>query len=149
MSHDAMVRARMRSRARDERGASALEFALVLPVLVLFLFGIVSYGYMFSVRQALTQAAAEGARAAAVAPTGQAQPQAEAAIESAINDYDAALACGAGGLTCTFDAAPGDCATQCLAVTVDYAYEAHTPIRLLPDALIPDSLSFTSSAEVN
>jgi Flp pilus assembly protein TadG len=51
---------------RDEAGAAAVEFAFVLPVLLLLLFGIVEFGRAWNVRQTLTDAAREGARVAAV-----------------------------------------------------------------------------------
>ena len=49
-------------------------------VLLVLLFGIISYGYALSFKQGLTQAAAEGARAAAVASTGQAATAAAGAV---------------------------------------------------------------------
>ncbi|GAA2198747.1 TadE/TadG family type IV pilus assembly protein [Sinomonas flava] len=45
-----------------ERGAAAVEFALVLPVLILLLLGIVDYGRLFNAQQTLTYAARSGAR---------------------------------------------------------------------------------------
>jgi Flp pilus assembly protein TadG len=54
-------------RSREDQGAAAVEFALVLPVLVLILFGIVDLGRMLNARITLSQAAHEGARAAAIA----------------------------------------------------------------------------------
>ena len=59
----------MPRRNRDERGAALVEFALVLPVLVLFLFGIVEFGRAYSARIQLTSAVREGARAAALGGT--------------------------------------------------------------------------------
>lgn len=50
---------------RDE-GASALEFALVVPILVLLVMGIVEFGFLFQAELALTHAAREGARLATV-----------------------------------------------------------------------------------
>lgn len=47
---------------RDERGASLVEFALIIVLLVTLLLGIVIFGILLSKRQVLTQAAAEGAR---------------------------------------------------------------------------------------
>jgi hypothetical protein len=59
------------------------------------------------------------------------------------------MTCGSGGLTCTPTAAT--CGTAaCMKVTVSFAYRANNPLpSLLPDALIPATLSFTSSAQVN
>lgn len=144
MSRGATARVQRR---RDEGGAAALEFALVLPILIMVVFAIITYGYMFSVRQALTQAAAEGARAAAVASTGQSATRATAAVNEALDGLD--ITCGTGGLTCTPTSAT--CGTAaCMRVTVAFAYRANNPIpSLLPDALIPATLTFTSSAEVN
>lgn len=51
---------------RGERGASAVEFALVLPLLVLFLFGILQFGIAFTRTQGMEAAAREGARVASL-----------------------------------------------------------------------------------
>ena len=47
----------MRRGRKDERGAVLVEFALIVPVLLALVFGIISYGYMLSYRQGLSQAA--------------------------------------------------------------------------------------------
>jgi Flp pilus assembly protein TadG len=54
-----------RGRCR-ERGAAAVEFALVLPLLLLLVGGIVDYGRYFSTQVTLANAAREGARGAVV-----------------------------------------------------------------------------------
>ncbi|WP_306843249.1 TadE/TadG family type IV pilus assembly protein [Paenarthrobacter nicotinovorans] len=50
----------------NERGAAAVELALILPLLLLILFGIMEFGRAYNVQVSLTQAAREGARYAAV-----------------------------------------------------------------------------------
>src|SRR5690242_8894207 len=50
------------TRCPNERGAVAVEFALVLPLLGMLLFGIVSFGLAFSDRIALVNTVREGAR---------------------------------------------------------------------------------------
>lgn len=55
-----------RIRLGSERGAAAVEFALVFPLLVLVLFGIVEFGSIFNAQLMLTSAAREGARSMAV-----------------------------------------------------------------------------------
>ena len=50
----------------DEHGAAAVEFALLLPLLVLLLFGLIQFGLAFNTRIQATNAAREGARMAVV-----------------------------------------------------------------------------------
>jgi Flp pilus assembly protein TadG len=52
--------------AARERGAAAVEFALLLPVLLLLVFGIVDFGRALNAQITLTQAAGEGVRLAAL-----------------------------------------------------------------------------------
>ena len=51
------------------RAAAIVEFAVVSPLLLTILFGIIEYGYIFMVRQTLTNAAREGARIAVLQTT--------------------------------------------------------------------------------
>lgn len=51
--------------ATSERGAALAEFAVSVPVLVLLVFGVVETARMFAAQQAVSQAAAAGARVAA------------------------------------------------------------------------------------
>lgn len=53
-------------RRHKERGASAVEFAIVLPVLLTLVFGIIDYGALFFDSIGLKQGSREGARQAAV-----------------------------------------------------------------------------------
>jgi Flp pilus assembly protein TadG len=52
--------------APRDRGAAAVEFALLLPLLALLVFGIVDFGRGLNAQITLTQAAREGARMAAL-----------------------------------------------------------------------------------
>lgn len=56
-----------RALRRDDtraRAAAVVEFAVVLPLLLTILFGIIEYGWVFMVRQSLQTAAREGCRVA-------------------------------------------------------------------------------------
>ncbi len=55
-----------RRRLRGERGAAAIEFGLLLPVLILLIFGIIEFSRAYNTKVQLTHAAREGARAVAV-----------------------------------------------------------------------------------
>lgn len=54
---------------KNRKGASALEFALVLPLLLVILFGIIEFGLLMYNKQVLTNASREGARAGIVSAT--------------------------------------------------------------------------------
>ncbi len=56
----------IRSVRLRERGAAAVEFALVLPVLMVLVMGIVEFGHAFQVQAQLSAAARDGARSAAL-----------------------------------------------------------------------------------
>jgi Flp pilus assembly protein TadG len=64
---------------RNRRGASAVEFALVAPVLFLLVFGIIEFGRMIMVQQVVINASREGARAAII--EGVTAPEDPAAVE--------------------------------------------------------------------
>ncbi|QCO99362.1 pilus assembly protein [Arthrobacter sp. 24S4-2] len=51
---------------RKERGAVAVEMAIVLPLLLVILIGIIEFGRVLNVQVSLSQAAREGARYAAI-----------------------------------------------------------------------------------
>jgi Flp pilus assembly protein TadG len=52
--------------AKSEDGQAVVEFALVMPFLLLFLVGIIEFGRAWNEHQVLTDATREGARQAAV-----------------------------------------------------------------------------------
>ena len=58
----------MRRRAHEERGASAVEFALVLPLLLVVALALVQVGLLVRDRLLVEAAARAGARTAAVEP---------------------------------------------------------------------------------
>lgn len=132
-----------RSRRRDD-GAAAVEFALVAPLLILLLMGIITYGYMLSFRQSVSQAAAEGARAAAVAPVAaDREAIAKAAVASAMG-----VTCDSTYLACTVKF-PTTC--TCVEVTVTHSYKADPtkPVFLGLGLVMPDKLTYKSVAEVS
>jgi TadE-like protein len=57
------------SRLRGEQGAALLEFAVMLPLLVVFVVGIYDFSGAFNQKQKLAQTAQEGAIVAAAQPT--------------------------------------------------------------------------------
>ena len=73
----------------DERGQTMVEFTLVLPMLLIVLFGIVQFGIAFNNYVALTDAVRAGARTAAVSRMAS-NPVADATsrVKTASGDLD-------------------------------------------------------------
>jgi Flp pilus assembly protein TadG len=103
---------------RAENGQSIVEFALILPLLSLIVFGIIQFGLLFYTYIDLTSATREGARKAAVSRTAndgvQRAMNAIAASTSIVDDAETSV-------TVT----PGQPWTsgQDVDVTVTYPYE--------------------------
>lgn len=105
---------------RDERGQAMTEFALVLPILALLIFGIIQFGIVFNNYLTVTDSARAGARAAVVAlhagsSDGVAAGNA-AAKKSADHLNDAKL-------TVTVTGVPNWAKDSDVKVTVTYPYE--------------------------
>ncbi|MEY2421753.1 MAG: hypothetical protein QOI95_1820 [Acidimicrobiaceae bacterium] len=140
-------------RCTGDDGTALVEMAFLLAPLCLLLFGIIVYGYYMSFRQNMTQAAAEGARAGAVAPILQAVTRANDATDKAVSSFG--QRCNQGGMSCT--AVLNTCPTasnlgaQCVTVTVRWNESSHPllpPIPLVHDAL-PSEFVSSSSAQIN
>ena len=78
----------IRNRISREEGVAAVEFALILPVLALMLFGILEFGRVWSQYQVFQGAAREGARCAAVQATEFSDCEIQPAIDRAAEPYD-------------------------------------------------------------
>lgn len=85
-----MVKAGER-RCRGESGAEAVEFAIVVPVLLLIVIGIFQFGRAYDIKLNLTSAAREGARYLALnASDPNAVAHAETTAEAAAPGLDSA-----------------------------------------------------------
>ncbi len=78
---------------KDENGQSLVEFALILPIMLLLLMGIVQFGFIFNGQITLTSAAREGARLAVVTGPNAAGnfPEADALIRARVDAAAVAL----------------------------------------------------------
>jgi Flp pilus assembly protein TadG len=110
------MKRRLGGRTGRDRGAAAVEFALLLPLLLLIVFGIIDFGRALNAQITLTQAAREGARLAALG-----QPNVVGRTQSAAGGLSPVVvtvtACAAGG-------GAGANAT----VQVSYSFSFETPV---------------------
>jgi Flp pilus assembly protein TadG len=139
-------------RGRGEGGAALVEFAISVGLLLTLLFGIISYGYVLSFKQGLTQATAEGARAGAVGTTTDAVN----AVTRSLGAFN--KTCSSPGVTCQGSTAGQwppvtyACGTHmCLTVTVKYDWKNYPLMPRFPGLglLLPDTLTSTRVAEVS
>ena len=81
----------MRRKITSQRGASAVEFALILPVLVLILFGIIEFSLLMYNKAMITNASREGARRGIVyrvdPTTFNYSPLTDAQIRTEVTNY--------------------------------------------------------------
>lgn len=139
-------------RGERERGAAAVEFALLAPVVLLLIFGIISYAYMLSFRQSMSQAATEGARAAAGAPTNAlASSAALAAVNDSLGSFG--MDCSSSHVTCSIStpsACTNNTAHTCITVQVSYPYRDHPLIPTVGAGFaMPTTISYTAVTQVN
>lgn len=98
-----------RLRTRDS-GAALVEFAIIAPLLLLLVFGIIEFGRAYNAQNTLTHAAREGARKYAIT---QDTAEGEAAAKNAATSLDSSK------ITVTLSSCvPGDPAT----VTLEYPF---------------------------
>lgn len=157
--------ARLRRR-ESERGAAAVEFALVAPLLILLVMGIISYGYMLSFRQALSQGAAEGARASAVSPFPTAadrQQEGLNALNEALGSYGVSCDGYAAGSSLRKDGVDvgscsvtiGSCANEptkdCVTTSLSFLYEDNPLTPSFPGVglVLPEDLRYDAVARTS
>ena len=127
-------------RRHPTRGLAAVELALLLPLLMLVLFGAIEYGWMFLKNQQLADAARSGARVAATESGTNASAQAR------IDAVMSAAGMAASGYQVTF--VPGDVAAAVpgtavsVEVLVSYGGIGLTGIPLIP---VPSALEGQTS----
>jgi Flp pilus assembly protein TadG len=80
----------IRLRLRSERGAVVVEFALLLPVLLMIVVGTIEFGRVYSQFQVFSGAAREGARCAAVQATPFRDCEVQDRIDSGATPYTVA-----------------------------------------------------------
>jgi len=105
---------------RHESGQNLVEFALVLPILMLIILGIVEFSWAWLQTNTATSAAREAARVAAVTTSPYSTAAAEARARTVLQN--AGIDSGAATVTIS---AP-DAATQQITVTVQFQYHSIT-----------------------
>ena len=130
---------RWRARVDDASGSQLLEFAVALPLLVVFVVGIFDFGAAFNVKQKINNITREGARFASTLPTSDLDaigtPASITAIRDLVENHLQAGRmndCGLAGqaavngpvLTWTYTAAAGCPAPLVLTIERGYSFQS-------------------------
>jgi len=110
----------MHKKLRSESGASAVEFALLLPVLMMILFGIIEFGLALYRQAILTNASREGARLGIVQSV---PPITTGQIDATIDNYLGPAGIAPGTVARTIVGAGGVTGTPVtVTLTLPYTY---------------------------
>ena len=116
--------------AKNEDGGSSVEFAFILPILLMLVFGITEFGRVYSQNQVYQSAAREGGRYAAVrnsAGLGPTTAEVRARVMTAAEPYN-------GNITSTSIAVSKQCSSTTVGdiVTVSWEQPVTIDIPLIP-----------------
>jgi Flp pilus assembly protein TadG len=132
-----MLFARIRNRLRRQNGQAMVEFALILPILMMVLWGAIDFGRAFWTYQQVSAAASEGARRAAVS---RADANRDNTVITATRDAAPNLNADEMDVDVESDWDPGDEVT----VTVTYPVE----IDIIGMVILDDDLESERTARV-
>jgi Flp pilus assembly protein TadG len=133
---------------RSERGAAAVEFALIAPLLFMLIFGIIQFGLAWSQKEIFVQAAREGARYAAVGcedAGGCSSGDVAARVQEALVGYEITGGIGAVGVS------PGSgCSNTDTSDTVEvgWAQEFEIDIPFVPPVTVDAPIEAVFRCEV-
>jgi Flp pilus assembly protein TadG len=127
---------RMTKQISDEKGASAVEFALVLPILILLIFGIIQFGFIFNDYISITHAAREGVRWASLR-------EPESVVKEKTIDAAPSITLMEDDIEVSNPAPSADDQGQPVTVSVSYSVPIDVPIM---QSLLGESFILASSA---
>jgi Flp pilus assembly protein TadG len=128
----------------DERGAAAVEFALVVPLLLMLVFGIVDFGYMVNRVSMVNNAARDAAREGSLAGTQASITATATAALDGVPGTTVTVTCRKpDGTACgSYDADAASGGTT--VVTINYEHEMITPIAFI----FGDSVNLSRTAQM-
>ncbi|PCE26884.1 pilus assembly protein TadE [Paraburkholderia acidicola] len=141
---------------QPQRGATAVEFAVVFPLFFAIFYAIVTFSLIFVAQQNLTLASEEGARAAlnyqaASSVTLAIAARVSAASTAAVSMAAPMISRGVSGTAVSAPCAASAASMQCITVTVNYDYANHPLVPNLPllSGILPGQLSSSATVQLN
>ncbi len=124
---------------RDNRGVAAVEMALVLPILVVLVLGIIEFGILMFTQQVITNASREGARQGIVLATPR---PTQGDVQNVVDNYLTTASLDGGIAVVTVVGAGGATGTN-LTVSVTYPYQFIALNNFVPG--LPDPFPLNAS----
>lgn len=144
---------------RHDRGAVAVEFALILPIFLLLVYGGLAFGLAMSAKGVITEAAAEGARAAISAQLTSADNGSMCAAyeRTALKQtQNALISAGVNASYATITTTPSTCQSAfvtgvMMTVAISYPYGSHPTIPNAPGlgAVLPATIFAQYTVQVS
>ena len=142
-------------RAESEEGVVLIEFAFVFALFVFILYALIAFGTALALKQSVTHAAAEGARASVgvvddpSTPADEREEKAKAEVEDSldwIGDKYSASDVTADVISC-----PSSPSSSCMQVTIAYPYKDKPIVPNAPGlgVVLPDTMTSTAVVKVD
>ncbi len=150
-----MSRQRMH-RAKGEEGVALIEFSLVFALFVFILYALIAFGTALGLKQSITHAAAEGARAAVgiVDDPGTAYDDREKAATDEVRDslnWIGSDKYSDADVTAAVDPCLSTPSANCITVTIAYPYKDKPIVPSAPGlgVVLPDMMTTTAVVKVD
>jgi Flp pilus assembly protein TadG len=122
----------------NERGQAIVEFAIVLPLLLILLFGVIDFGRALQTYITINNASREGARLGSINPDADV----DAKVRDAAGEFDN------DGLAIAVSFPDGKDSGDSVVVDVDYEYSFITPLGSFVEALSGGTLTLGTSSDM-
>jgi Flp pilus assembly protein TadG len=137
----------LRRAQRDTSGAAVVEFAMVTPLLLMLLLGIIEFGRIWNVRHAITDATREGARVAAVNNNRLTALAVQDSVRRTVQRRVITAALDTTKLTITWAQVGGQQPGTPATVTLEYNYQLLFPGRVRSGSTVTLRSSFVMRNE--
>ena len=134
---------------RDESGAALVEFALVFGLFVFILYALIAFGMMLALKQSVTNASAEAARAAVgISDADDAEEKAMETVADRLgwlgDKYQES------DTTATVDFCSGTSGPKCITVQIAYPYSSRPLVPPAPGLglITPDTFGSTAVVQI-
>ncbi|WHZ17309.1 MAG: hypothetical protein OJF52_004161 [Nitrospira sp.] len=127
---------------QSEKGSVAVEFAILLPLFIMFVWGAIEFGMAYYTQEVLTNASREGARAGIVQVSPKLTPT---QIQTIVTDYVRNAGVPVASLNTPVVTGAGGLFPTPLTVTTTYNYTFRI-VSMITAGAVPSSITLTATS---